>query len=283
MDDHLEIAARPRICALHHDRVAVATCDHCGTFACADCVVLDGDRQICRTCIDEGRVALDTNPWERRGSLGLPRALGQTIIEVTLRPAAFFRTLSGPGRVTEAVGFVALLLLPVSVVGAVYGQAFLAMFGDAVVGIFEGFAADLPAGVLDQIRTSMKPSAGGLGAAIAQNVLLGLPFWIVLCGLFAVLQHAILSVLGGPRGTLDTTMKTVLYANAIRAWEIVPLFNFVSLAWLMTANAVGLSAAHKTSGWRGFAATWGLAVFSGCCCTAGVFAIAFAVASLGAR
>ncbi len=265
-------------CAVHPERGAVATCDHCGTFACPECVTLNGDQQICATCIREQRVQIGSNPWERRNELGILPAAWQTVLEVSARPGQFFASLGNGGTVSEAAMFQALVLVPAVAMGAIYGQLMLAAFGDSFIALLGQFGSQIPADALDELREGLQPSVAKAVKGIGLNLLFGPAIWILMTMTFGVVQHAILSLVGGAKYPLETTLKACLYAGGIRFWEIVPLVNWVALPWLLGVQSVGLAAVHETDGWRGAVAAWGPAL--GCCCCG--FVAAFAVGFLGA-
>jgi len=75
-------------CAIHPDRPANGVCTRCGAFACIPCsIVLASGQTVCAACEEKTPSAL---PWEQRGTIGYPAAIGRTIAGVLLRPYAFF-------------------------------------------------------------------------------------------------------------------------------------------------------------------------------------------------
>lgn len=260
-------------CAIHPQRGAVATCDHCGTFACPECITLEGERQICATCIREGRVQLGANPWERRGELGWGAAYMQTILAVTSSPGQFYRSMTSRGSVGEALLFYALVLVPALALAAMYGQFMLFALGDQLLALFDAFAAfaaqngsPMPPEVRKAVEEAIEPSVGRVGQAMVFNVLVWGAIWLLASLVFGLVQHAILTIVGGAKHDLETSLRACLYAGGVRFWEVIPLVTWIGMPWMLTVQAVGLARAHETDGWRGGLAAWGPAL--GCCCCA---------------
>lgn len=265
-------------CAVHPQRGAVATCDHCGTFACPECITLDGDRQICVTCINEQRVQLGGNPWERRDELGILPAALKTVLAVTTSPGQLFGSLGSRGTVTEAAGFLALILIPAMVMSAVYGQLMLAAFGDTVLELIAQSGAQIPAATLNELQEAFRPTAGKMGTGILLNLFLGPPIWVLLVMAFGVIQHGFLTVVGGAKHDLETSLRVAMYGGGVRFWEFIPLVSWIGMPWMFTVQSIGFAHAHETDGWKGAVAGWGPSL--GCCCCG--FVAAFAVGFAGA-
>ena len=262
-------------CAVHPHRGAVATCDHCGTFACPDCITVDGGRQVCATCIRESRVQVGANPWERRQTLGVIPAAWQTIIAVTSTPARFFSALGPHGTMRDAVLFQVLVLIPALAMGAIYLQMMLLAFGGALLDLLQPVTAQIPAPVMEPIRVALSPTPGSIVTAVLWNMVIGPPVWILIVLSFGVLQHGLLTIVGGAKHDLEVSLKACFYAGGVRFWEVIPLVNWVSLPGLLTVQSIGLARAHEADGWKGLAAGWGPSL-SCCCCVFGAV-MAFAV------
>ncbi len=270
-----EYSSTGAFCAVHPQRGAVATCDHCGTFACPECIVLDGDRQICRTCVREQRVQLGSNPWERREDLGILPAAWQTVLAVSASPGRFFKSLGRGGTVSEAALFQALVLVPALFMSAIYGQLMLLAFGDMFLDLIEQFASQIPADTMEEVRKGLKPSAAGVVKGVLLNLIIGPPIWILIVMAFGVVQHGFLSVVGGAKRDFETTLRVCLYAGGVRFWEVIPLVNWIGLPWVLTVQSIGLANAHETDGWKGAVGGWGPAFGCCCCLFAGTFALGF--------
>jgi hypothetical protein len=154
----------------------------------------------------------------------------------------------------------------------------LAAFSETLLQFLQQFASQIPAETLEQIRKGVQPSAGGLVQAIGLNLVLGPPIWILVIMVFGVIQHGLLTLVGGAKYDLETSLKACFYAGGLRFWEIIPLANWISLPWVLTAQSIGLAKVHETDGWKGAVAGWGPAF--GCCCC--MFGFTFAVGFLGA-
>ena len=92
-----------RLCA-SHPAAGIATCPHCGTFVCDQCVVRhDWGALACRECVERRRPRFPLS-WEQRISL---RSWWQTFATVLRQPRALFShfpELAGP----RALGFAAI-------------------------------------------------------------------------------------------------------------------------------------------------------------------------------
>ncbi len=255
-------------CALHPQRSAVATCDHCGTFACPECVTLHRGAQICRTCIDTGRVRPASTPWEQRGELGLLAAWWQTVLAVSAAPGRFFETLDVKRGVGESVGFAALSLVPATLMGFVFQTVLLALFGDALYDLVSGALGDfatrteLPPGTLEEIEKAFSVTPGSMLSGLFSSVGVGIPFYLFIVALFAVVQHVLLVLTGAGKEGLEATLQTAFYATGVRFWEVIPLVSIFSTVWVIAVEGIGFGAVHK-AGWKGHFAAWGPML--GCC------------------
>ena len=270
-------------CAIHPDRGAVATCDHCGTFACPDCIRVDAGRQICRTCIDEGRVQLEVNPWAQRDRLGFVTAWWRTVLAVSTSPGRFFGTLNVDKGIGEAASFAALSLLPALLMGFVFQTAMLAAFGDNLYQLLEPFLseANLPADVAAELEKAFQVGPGSIVSGFATSVGIGLPLSLFFVVFFGVIQHVILMLVGGDTKGFEATIQAAFYAVGVRFWEVIPLVSVVGVLWMFVVQALGYSAVHKSAGWKGFAAAWGPALTCCCCALAIPLSAGFIVALLG--
>lgn len=55
------------LCRLHPDRPALGTCERCGSFGCADCLVLTGQQRLCPDC--RARATTELPPLVPRADL----------------------------------------------------------------------------------------------------------------------------------------------------------------------------------------------------------------------
>lgn len=261
-------------CAIHPERGAVATCDHCGTFACSECIQVQDGRQICRTCLETGRVTLQRVPWEDRESLGFLPAAWKTVLAVSASPSTFFAQLSPTGTVGEAALFALIAMIPALVVGFVYQTLALMAFGDAIMGFVED-VPNLPPESLEQLRKGLDPSAGNLVSNFATSVIVGAPLWLAILALFGIAQHAVLTVLGGATKSVEDTLRVAFYANGVRFWEVIPLVSLVSVFWLLFVEGLGFAVVHRTDTWKGLLAAWALALLCCLCCIGVPFVAGF--------
>lgn len=266
-------AAEPEVgeahCSTHQHVPAVGTCEHCGSFSCADCLGDLGGRMICRTCVVEGRVKIGLTPWDERAKLGLPAAAWQTVKEVSLTPGAFFANLSPTHFLGAAIGFAVL-------VGSIGGIAnvFTQQLGNVL--LFEAFGLD-PNALGGDSPFGSAFSTGGVGAILIGIVSapLGVLIGAMVLGLTS---HLGLMMIGGATQKLEATLKVVFYAYAINFWLIVPIpyVNAIVVGlWVYVVTAIGLMHVHQTSGLKAtFAVLWFMCT---CLCLVGVLAGALGV------
>lgn len=256
-------------CAIHPQRGAVATCDHCGTFTCPDCVTLHDGRQICATCIEEGRVKLDSVPWQQRDTLGIPVAWWRTLMEVTASPGQFFAKLSPERGVGEAAAFAALSVFPALFLGFILQTLILSLFGGAIWELISAGISqyagdmDLPPASLTKFEEAFTVTPTSVISGLFTSVGMGLPIYLFIVAFFATLQHALLMLFGSGESGFEATMKAAFYSTAIRFWEVIPLVSMITMFWLLTVQGIGFSRIHRSSGWKGQLAAWGPML--GCC------------------
>jgi len=267
-------------CAIHPETGAVATCDHCGTFACAECITRHGERQICATCIAEKRVVLEQNPWDAREETGYLLAWWRTVVAVSASPGRFFTSLHGKEGLGAAAAFASATLVPALFMAWVYQTAMLAAYGDVLLELFQPFLsqAELPPELVTELDKAFKVTPGSLVQSFVSSVGFGVPIGLFIVVFFAVIQHLILVLIGGDEGGLEVTLKAAFYSCGVRFWEVIPLVNFVSILWILAVQGIGYSTVHQTDGWKGQLAAWGPAL--GCCCC--LLGVPFLAGTLGA-
>ncbi len=253
-------------CAIHPAQGAVATCDHCGTFACGACITRHGDRQICATCIAEKRVVLETNPWDTREEIGYLAAWWKTVAAVSASPGRFYSSLHGKEGLGAAAAFAAASLVPALLLGWIYQTALLAAFGDTFLEMMQPFLsqANLPADVTAELEKAFQVSAGSLIQGFISGVGFGVPIQLFIVVFFGVIQHVILVLVGGDEGGMEVSLKAAFYSCGVRFWEVIPLVSLVSLFWMLAVQGIGYGTVHRAEGWKGHIAAWGPAL--GCCC-----------------
>lgn len=272
-------------CAIHPQRPAVATCDHCGTFACPDCVTQHDGDQICATCLEEGRVVLHSVPWQRRDELGIPVAWWRTVMEVTASPGMLFEKMSPTRGVGEAMTFAAISLFPALLTGFIVQTLFLLLFGEicaewiATVLSEYGGNLDLSPDTMEEIEKVFLVTPGSVTSGLFASVGFGLPIYLFIVAFFATLQHALLMLVGSGKAGFEATLKTAFYSVGIRFWEVIPLVSLITLPWLLVVQGIGFAQIHRASRWQGQIAAWGTLL--GCAgCVAGSTAALFVLLTI---
>lgn len=221
-------------CAIHPEAESTDTCGHCGNFGCDDCLGYLNQKLVCHTCVLEGRVLeYEGIPWERRQNLGMAAALWRTVKDLTLKPQRFFAALDPNGSVGEAMGFLALALVPMAL-------AFMLLFGG--LGLFAVAAG------------------GGAGEGLLVSLVLMLYgplvwiIWFVGALIWGLVNHLMLMLFGSGRNGLNGTLRATLYASGIYFWNIIPCLGSLLGLWAVVVTAVGLQKTHDDPTWKPVAA-----------------------------
>ncbi|MEE2828755.1 MAG: hypothetical protein VX498_06185 [Myxococcota bacterium] len=232
-------------CGLHPDRPAAAACENCGTFGCVDCIGVLGEQEVCRTCVEDGRVTAYGIPWDNREELGLFRAWRLTTTELVMRPVQFFAALNPAAPLRDAYLFF----------GVSVGSVILLLF------LCVGGIAAIVAGI---IGFNGEPEAAALVGVFgtAYGVFLGCMMATASICLVLV-HHCLLVLMQGASGGLKGTLRVALYSHGIYPAMLIPcVSNFVWI-YLMALQAVGYNQAHEGPVWKPVSAVAIPAVF--CC------------------
>ncbi|MBI4576691.1 MAG: YIP1 family protein [Planctomycetes bacterium] len=208
-------------CALHPEAEAVASCDRCGGFACADCACEMGGRLLCPACRERSSPR-EGLPWERREALGWWPGLRGTVAGVLLRPSLTMATMRRRGALSDAIVFSLLVTVPCAVVNQVMNLGLQGIIMGA--GLLSG-PASAPG------SANLLPVIGGLGAvgvfSIVAAIFITPVQTLFMCGLFACIIHGTLRLLKAGRHGLETTFAAVCYlfgALQVPSMIIVPLY-----------------------------------------------------------
>jgi hypothetical protein len=213
-------------------------------------------------------------PWEDRARLGVVAAFVETTRQVLAAPAVFFRRmpvaggLGGPLLYAVAAGWIGIAA------AAFYQAIWVSIVGPLSL----PFGLERPE--LPQAFLWFESWAG----LVAQVVFGGISVTI---GAFvaAGLLHVMLMLLGGARGTFETTFRVVCYSQATGLLLIIPVFLlpfcgvFVVL-WTFALYVVGLAEAHRIGYGTSLAAVLLPVLAMCCCCGAFFFTIFGAIAGL---
>jgi hypothetical protein len=208
----------------------------------------------------------DGNPWERRDRVGFVSALVETTQQILTRPSSFFRSLSPEGGVGSALVYAVV----VGYVGAV-AAALYNFVANALMPGFGGFGGP----EMERLR----PFLEGPGVLIG-TLILGPIFVVLEVAVWSGLVHVALLVLGGARRGIETTARTVCFAEAANLAKIIPFCGgVIAFIFFIVLLVIGVSETHGISRGKATAAVL-LPLFLCCCC--GALAGFFLVTSLAA-
>ena len=175
---------------------------------------------------DPGR----TGPvWETSGPLAT--RFIETVRGVLLNPVVFFRTMRRSGALGPPLIFGIAGTLIGGVIGALYQLMFMTMgggFGDLTAARDTAFVGLLSSGCIVVVA----PVAAILGMFIAAGI-----------------YHLMLLLLGGARGTFETTIRVVAYTmGSTSLLQILPMCgSLLAAVWSIVVNIIGLAQAHEVS------------------------------------
>lgn len=260
-------------CALHPQRVAVATCSRCGDFACTECVrVGTGGAHLCASC---ARHAAGDVPWERREELGTARAFFLTAREIMLRPGRFFAQRPVTDSIWPAVLFGWLSSVP----GVVVQILLSPLLAQQQAAQLEQTRGALPPGMLPMMELMASPwygAATGLGALalypLSMCLVAGL-WWLCLLPFkgaprgFASLVRVLCYVNGWNLGMVVLTPLTALLGAAgLGAFVGLLMLPFILVLYVWAGIAIWKS--QDVDGWKPAAAAalqWVLLFTCSCC------------------
>ncbi|HEY8432127.1 MAG TPA: hypothetical protein VIL20_27310 [Sandaracinaceae bacterium] len=218
-------------CGRHPERGAVALCARCGDFLCERCAIAIGAAWYCAGCEERAGAPF---PWERRGEIGLARALWATTAGTLARTRATFAPGFRDRSALPALAYAVLLSTPVAWI-------------DAAASGLEGSP---PNGPLSWLSSD----AGRLALAV------GAPLQTLLAvGMLATGWWLGLVVAGVPRRTFSHVVRAAAYVHgAVAPLSLValvpgiedgPLRIVVGMLTLVL-QARALRAVTRASAWR---------------------------------
>jgi hypothetical protein len=212
--------------------------------------------------------------WEDRERLGVVAAFVETTRQVLTAPVAFFRRmptgggLGGPLLYAVAAGWIGIAA------AAFYQAIWVSIVGPMTLP-FGLERPELPSAFL------WFESWAGL---VAQVVFGGISVTI---GAFvaAGLLHVMLMLLGGARGSFETTFRVVCYSQATGLLLIIPVFllpfcGLFVVIWTLALYVVGLAEAHRIGYGTALGAVLLPVLAMCCCCGAFAFTLFGAIAGL---
>jgi hypothetical protein len=195
-------------------------------------------------------------PWEHRATLGMWKALVDTVKFVLMEPARCFATMRRDGGMGGPLVFWMLT--------AGVGVAINQIYGLLLQGAMAGFmsASGMPANQAGAMF-GMQATIGAFGIVLAPIFgLIGVFIW-------AGLIHLTLMMLKSANQPFETTLRVACYAlGATGVMNLVPMCGgLIALVWSLVAMCIGLAPAQDTTVGKGVAA---VLIPLGVCCLGGI-------------
>ncbi len=208
--------------------------------------------------------------WERREEIGLVAGIGQSIRQVLLEPVATFKNLKKTGGFLDPLMFSYPISLVCGLISLLYYLAYLRFLP-------ENMQPETGQGTFEEVAVSL--------IYVIPMMLVG---YLVLPFLQAGMCHLGLMLIGGVKGSFETTFRVVCYFSG--AFAVVALIPFppvdaisvvmvvIVLSAVITYMTIGLREAHGVkTGIALMAALMPMAV----CCACGL-ALIFGAAAVAA-
>jgi hypothetical protein len=227
-------------CAVHPDIAALKTCFRCGSFACAQCLVLlPGGVELCRRC--EATGLKDFLPWDRRDELGTLRAWWQTCSLVLKSPTATFGQTPREGSLGSS-----LLFAAISHLAGIFTTALL--YG-VIFGVTMAFAA--------RADGAGKGPFGEMGVAASLGIGVGvvvayLAMFVVMSAVsllfMAALDHLALKLVKAEPADWTVTVRAGALSMAPYVVGLIPLCGlYVFPIWSLVLKVFAYRAMHRTT------------------------------------
>lgn len=208
-------------------------------------------------------------PWEAPNA-GLGTLL-PTVGRFVARPFDSFERMSLTVDLVRPIAYYVALVLFSALVDQIWSQLFRAQVAEIIRRLLESSGQEA-------LWRQMEPSFAHAGAI---QVILGLVLtplvYLVILFAWALVSHGVLAALGGaPRG-FAATLRALSYAATSHVAAVIPFVGgIVGLVWYLALGTIGLSAAHRTDGWKAAVAVL-LPIVLCCLCCVG-FALVFGAA-----
>lgn len=222
------------------------------------------------TTLPGGEFGRTGPPWEQRATLGMVKAIWETIKLVLTQPSHAFATMRREG----GLGGPILFLVLTAGVGGAISQLYGLLFQGAAFGM-------LGLGGLGGQGGAQGTAALGMNMAMQVMMVVLMPIFIVLGSfIYAGLVHLSLKLFKGANQPFETTMRAICYSSgAGGAFNVIPLCGgMIGGIWALVALCIGLGKAHDTSTEKGVGAVL-LPMFGCCVLYVGIIAIVFGAAA----
>jgi len=209
--------------------------------------------------------------WEQRESLGLLKAIWETIVAVLTRPSHTFSTMRREG----GLGSPLLFLLLTAGIGGAIGQLWQLVFQGAMMSALlplQGGAGGPPN------PAGINPAVFGMNMGMQVAFIFAVPLFVIIGSFInAAIVHLALRLFGGANQPFETTMRAICFTSgAGGAFNLIPICGgMIGPIWALVVLCIGLGKAHDTSTEKGVAAV--LVPMVVCCgLSVAVFAMLFA-------
>jgi hypothetical protein len=255
-------------CAQHPERPAIAPCDRCGTFVCAECRTAVGSQGLCRACVERSRLL----EWDQRRELGMFRAWWLTTKRLILSPIQTFDVIAPEGNLFDSILYASIS----SLVGILPTLLFYALVlgGALLFGTLNK----------DGGSSDFTPAVGvGIGAAavlvyLVLAVLMAIAFVLVT----AALELLVLRMLGGRQGDYPTLVRCHALSTASYAIGVVPICSlYIYPIWALVLRIFAVQRLARTT--TGIAVGAVLIPIGLCCTLCGGGYFAMIMLSMGLR
>lgn len=226
-------------CVNHPEAPETARCAACQKPLCANCVITLEGRPLCGPCkaqavrqIERGETldaaGREPSPWEAKRSAA---SLFATIKQVLFSPSEFFSKLQLQGK--GYWSFLILLGWPFATLGAILGH---------VTG-------------LNGVQQNPNLPSGFASGLIVSSVILTPLLLLIGTIIWGAVLHLLLRLFGAANAKLETTIRTMVYAQSVLLFNWIPLAGpLVGTVWQLVILIIGLKRMHNTSYGRVIAA-----------------------------
>lgn len=256
-------------CAQHPDRVALATCERCGNFMCAECN-LSGQSRLCPRCreVQGGTTVREPTSWERRSELGFFKALFETWKKTILEPEKFWAALQPRASVGDALLYGWLLSAVSGVMGFLMAIANIGGQKEQIEQVLSQMK-NVPE-ELERFFRMFTESSVPIYAALFLGGVLLYPLSFVIS---SVLLHLGCLVFGAAKNGFAATARIVGYSSAPAVFSWVPMLGAFMAIYVMVLQGWGVARAQESTVARAVGAVLFIPVLAMCCvCLGGVAA-----------
>jgi hypothetical protein len=184
--------------------------------------------------------AEDGPAWERRGELGLVKALTQTWKEVLFNPTVAFPRMKTSGGFTAPFLFNLTMVIIYAFFTTIYQLLLSGMLATAGAGSTQNGSGSV-AGI-----SAALPPLWNVGA-----MLVLIPLFVGFTFLNAGITHACLALFKGTSKSYEATYRVFCYSYSAWIFALVPCAGgVVSSIWWVISTIIGLSKVHRTENWR---------------------------------